>query len=343
MNTAADTQLHKLVTLLANVDEGAFVIALYDRLSTRRELAAELRKRLIQPVFDITLSEQERNPIDLIRALKPTKGDVVNLFDIERAFPEALGYLDLQREVIADLGISPIVWTTTFEYRELAKRAPNFYAFRSAVFDFTTVGEIPPSEHSFIGRKTELNFVSEKLTQGGATIITGLGGIGKTALAREATRHLHAHFSGGMVWVNCETKPSFGDIILTSAVATIGDFARNYRPDEQRQRLDDMLRDHACLIVLDNFETISEDGEVLRWLKTVKAPSSVLITSRESVPYLKAATSKLDVLPKEEAVDMNSPNASTPIGLSFEFPTNLHEDVITGFSFAVTPCQPPAF
>src|SRR6266540_1074211 len=129
--------LEKLVTLLTHARRDAFAIALYDHRAVRREVTAALRKQLSRPVYEVTLNEKQRNPIDLIRLLKPKQGDVVCLFDLERAFPEALGYLDLQRETLTDMGISLVCWATTFEHRELALHAPNFYAFRTAVLDFT--------------------------------------------------------------------------------------------------------------------------------------------------------------------------------------------------------------
>jgi tetratricopeptide (TPR) repeat protein len=270
----------------------------------RRELIAALRQRLSQPVYEVSLSEKERNPIDLIRALKPKPRDVICLFDLERALPEVLGYLDFQRETLTEMEISLVCWVTTFEHRELARRAPNFYAFRSSVFDFTSAEEPPSPERGFIGRKREVRELTKLLAAGGSVVLTGLGGVGKTALAQEVASEMHSHFSGGTVWVNCETKPVLGDILLTTAVGLIGEVARQYRPHEQRQRVEDVMRDRPCLLVLDNFETIAEDSATLHWLKTVSPPTSALIVSRQSVPYLSAPTLRLAELPTDDAVQL---------------------------------------
>jgi hypothetical protein len=305
----ANQYLEKLITLLTHAQQGAVAIALYDRLSTRRDIVATLRQRLEQPVYEVHLTEKERNPIDLIRQLHPKAGDVVCLFDVERTYleemgyAEALGYLNFQREVLADMEIYLVCWVTFYEHRELVNHAPNFYAFRTAVFDFTTTEEIAPVERPFIGRKREVKELTRLLKAGGCVVLTGLGGVGKTALAQEVTQKMRPHFVGGAVWVNCETKPPLGDILLTAAVNLIGEVARQFRPDEQRQRVDDVLRDRPCLFVLDNFENVAEDGETLRWLKTVFAPSAALVVSQQSVPYLNAPTLKLAELPHQDAIE----------------------------------------
>ncbi len=304
MSATKERSLEKLVTLLTHAQRGAFAIALYDRLSVRREMVAALRNRLSQPVHEVHLSEQEKNPVDLIRALEPRAGDVVMLFDMERAFPDALRYLDFQRESLTEKNISLVCWVNRFEHRELAQKAPNFYAFRTAVFDFTTVDEPVVLERVFIGRKRELKKLTEMLESKGVIVLTGLGGVGKTALAEEATRRAGSLFAGGMVWINCETRPSIDEIILSAGVAFVGELVRQLPPDERRERLDDSLHDRACLIVLDNFEFIADDSDMLKWVKTISPRSAAMVVSRNSVPYLSAPTMKLDAMPSDEAVEL---------------------------------------
>jgi tetratricopeptide (TPR) repeat protein len=304
VSTTASQPLDKLVTLLTHARRGAFAIALYDRLAVRRDITTALHERLSQPVYEVALSEQERNPIDLIRALKLKPGDVVCLCDLERAFPQALGYLDLQREVLVEMDISLVCWVTAFGHRMLAQQAPNFYAFRTTVFDFTTAEIQPPTAPRFVGRQRELKELTALLQAGGIVVLTGLGGMGKTALAQQAVRQMRSHFIGSTGWVNCETMPSLGDILLTAAVALIGDIVEQFRPDERQQRLADALRDRPCLLVLDNFETIADNSEVLRWLQTISAPSTALIVSRQRVPYLRAPTLTLSELSTDDAVTL---------------------------------------
>ncbi len=304
MSATKERSLEKLVTLLTHAQRGAFAIALYDRLSVRREMTAVLRNRLSQKVHEIHLSEQEKNPVDLIRALNPKAGDVVMLFDMERAFPDALRYLDFHRESLAEMSISLVCWVNRFEHREMAQKAPNFYAFRTSVFDFTTLDEPVVTERVFIGRKRELKKLTERLESKGVIVLTGLGGIGKTALSDEATRRVASFFAGGMVRINCETRPSVGEIILTAGVAFVGEVVRHLPPDEQRKGLDDALRNRACLIVLDNFEFIVNDSDVLRWIIKVSPPSAALIVSRDKVPYTFVLPMELSAMQRDEAVEL---------------------------------------
>ena len=298
----ASLPLEKLVTLLTHTRRGAFAIALYDRLAVRRDITTALRERLGQPVYEVVLSEQERNPIDLIRALKPKPGEVICLYDLERALPQALGYLDLQREVLVEMDIALLCWVTAFGHRMLAQQAPNFYAFRTTVFDFTTAESQPPTASLFIGRRRELKKLTALLPAGGLVLLTGQGGIGKTTLAQQAVQQTRAHCSGGTAWVNCATRPRLDDILLTAAVALIGDVMQQCRPDERQQRLAEVLRERPCLLVLDNFETIAEDSAVLRWLQTISAPSTALIVSRQRVPSLRVPTLRLSTLSTNDAV-----------------------------------------
>ncbi len=296
-------QLQKLITLLTYSDDGAFAIALYDRVAIRQEMLKTLKEQLKQRVYELTLTGSQRNPIDLIRNLKPQTGEVVCLYDIERAFPDALGYLDLQREVLADLNISLVVWVNHYEYRELATKAPNFYAFRTSTFDFTNPAEIPVTEPLFVGREPDLEILRSLLEKGGCVTLTGYGGVGKSTLALQLSRRMRSRFQE-TVWVNCETRPLLGDILLQVAVVLMGEGMRQVGPDEQRKRLAKALCERPCLIILDNFESVGEDHDLLHWLKTVSAPSAVLLTSRQQVPELDTPNYSLPELPPNEAIEM---------------------------------------
>ena len=296
-------QLHKLVTLLTYSDQGAFAVALYDRVATRHAMLQTVREQVERRIYEVTLTGSKRNPIDLIRDLQPQAGEVVCLYDIERAFPDALGYLDLQREVLADLNISLVVWVNHYEYRELATRAPNFYAFRTSTFDFTNPAEIPVTAPLFVGREPDMETLRGLLEKGGCVTLTGYGGVGKSTLALQLSRRMRSRFQE-TVWVNCETRPLLGDILLQVAVVLMGEGMRQVGPDEQRKRLAKALCERPCLIVLDNFESVGEDHDLLHWLKTVSAPSAVLLTSRQQVPDLDAPNYSLPELPPNEAVEM---------------------------------------
>ncbi len=132
-----DRSFAKLVTLLSHARRGTLAIATYDRLDTPARIIASLRERLPQRVLEVHLDERRRNPFDIVQSFQTEAGDVVCVLELERAFPEALGYLDLQRDAIAELEVSLVVWVTAAEHRAIIDEAPNFYRFRTAVVDFT--------------------------------------------------------------------------------------------------------------------------------------------------------------------------------------------------------------
>jgi len=64
---------------------------------------------------------------------------------------------------------------------------------------------------TFIGRQDELDTLRKNLTEGEsvaitgkkmATTVQGMGGIGKTYLARQLAFELHPYFSGGVIWID---------------------------------------------------------------------------------------------------------------------------------------------
>lgn len=306
MTRSADLELERLVLLIQEVWQGAFAVALHDQMSVRRKLTAALRQRLPQPVYEIGLNEHERNPVDTIQKLEIRRGSVVSLFDFERASPEVFRYLDLQREILVEAEISLVCWVTPYEHRELAGRAPNFYAFRTALFDFTAAEKLEAPTRRFIGREREIAELSSLLENGGPIVLSGLAGVGKTAVAQHIVQSMH--FAGGAVWVDCEIYPDLADIVLAAAVDLLGEWARELPSDERIKRVGDALSERPCLLVLDTFEAASEDIELLRWIRSIRVPSSALVVSRVSVPYL-GGTYTLSQLSRSMSVSLFSERA----------------------------------
>jgi LuxR family glucitol operon transcriptional activator len=122
-----------------------------------------------------------------------------------------------------------------------------------------------------------------------AVLIIGLGGNGKTSLAREvAARCLRdgeeqaPHFDA-VVWVSDKDRPGTTNLsIVLDEVARTLDYPgfTQFAHDEKRREVEQLLRRQRVLLVVDNFETIT-DGALLTWLLRLPEPSKALITSRE--------------------------------------------------------------
>ena len=121
-----------------------------------------------------------------------------------------------------------------------------------------------------------------------AVVVASLGGMGKTSLVREVAQCcLQKDFAGprfdAAVWVSDAARPGFTTLntVLDEIAQTLnftGLLERN--EDDKRRNIEDALRSRRVLLIVDNFETVT-DAHLLRWLLTLPEPSKVIITTRE--------------------------------------------------------------
>lgn len=146
-----------------------------------------------------------------------------------------------------------------------------------------------PTYSQFVMRPQAFAEVLDGLGQrSAAVLIVGLGGNGKTSLAREmAARCLRndaeAPRFDAVVWVSDKDRP--GTTNLSTVLDTIArtlDYPgfTQFAHEEKRDEVEQLLRRQKTLLVIDNFETIA-DGALLTWLLRLPEPSKALITTRE--------------------------------------------------------------
>jgi tetratricopeptide (TPR) repeat protein len=143
-NLEREAEIQGLILLLRETERSLLAFALYRTVAEREAVARELRQRLSLPVQEFTLSTRRRNPFDLIQEIRGDGRVVCFLYDVEEAFPEALGYLNLQRERLAELPHAVVFWVREYGLREIGVKAPDFWAWRSGVFDFRASEERVP-------------------------------------------------------------------------------------------------------------------------------------------------------------------------------------------------------
>ncbi len=148
--------------------------------------------------------------------------------------------------------------------------------------------QAPSPPAYFAGRVDEINVLATRLTaQPEAAVIVaiqGVGGQGKSALARQIGRLLEPHFPGGVLWVdvgqNADTASRRADIVNRIALELGLDLKDEplleKRTAAVRSELD---QDGRLLAILDDVWEV----DLARWLNEAVLPNdcSVLVTSRD--------------------------------------------------------------
>ena len=139
---------------------------------------------------------------------------------------------------------------------------------------------------AFVGREQELNELKAALAGEQRVIaLLGLGGVGKSRLALELAKSVITEFEHGVNFVALASATP-ETLLSTVAAALSFSFYGNKAPQEQ---LFDYLRQKEMLLVLDNFEHLTEEAGFVLDL-TREAPAlRVLLTSREKpeIPNLR--------------------------------------------------------
>ena len=138
-------ELNRLAVLLRHATGGAWAIALYNTVAVRDDVMAALRRRLSPlPVHDFTFTPERTNPLAYLEQL-PKEGyekrAIIFLYDLTRAGKRVWGYLEMQREALAEHPHGLVFWLTPEERGEAVRSAPNFWSQRSGVFNFTIADE----------------------------------------------------------------------------------------------------------------------------------------------------------------------------------------------------------
>jgi tetratricopeptide (TPR) repeat protein len=133
-----------------------------------------------------------------------------------------------------------------------------------------------------------LDILKKKLAPTSETnliVLSGPGGVGKTATAQEAIRTLSQGYKDRVVWVGVRAHTSI------SFLKIIDEIIRQLKPSEvphpeqenRRQQALDLLEQDATLVVIDDFETVSlEDRDQFIECIEVSNQVTVLLITRET-------------------------------------------------------------
>ncbi len=189
-----------------------------------------------------------------------------------------LSQTTLQLTLVADASVEPVLVEPAWEPRvdwDDALSVPNFY-----------------------GRVWELTMLSKWVVQERCRVVSvlGLGGIGKSALAVHLMHKVAPHFEV-VIWRSLRDAPTC-EAVLDQCLQVLAPQSLGVVPTSLERRLDlllEHLRTRRALVVLDNLETLLEEGvgtgymsagyegygQLLRRVGESEHQSCLVLTSRE--------------------------------------------------------------
>lgn len=177
---------------------------------------------------------------------------LVELFDIGAGEFGLIAKRSGKRERASSSATAPVPAT-----RDDNKQSEQHRILREDVADV-------PDPGSFYGRVQELSLLQHWIQDDLSRIITilGGGGVGKTALAAQALAQAKGSFEY-VFWRSLQNAPAL-EHLLKECLLFLSDQRQVHMPGEtdgQIQVLLRFLREHRCLLVLDNFESIFQAGK----------------------------------------------------------------------------------
>jgi len=157
---------------------------------------------------------------------------------------------------------------------------------------------LPPApRYHFSGRAWELLQIERHLFRQRLVVLSGFGGVGKTALAREVADWLtRTGMYQGACFVSFEGGRSSASSVLSQLGFLLGVYDGTYTPDDPKaalRQLQPVLKTQRILVIADNLESILPGGEApleaeertLLWdvlLELQRLGAGLLLTSRST-------------------------------------------------------------
>ncbi|MBW7886598.1 MAG: AAA family ATPase, partial [Caldilineaceae bacterium] len=170
---------------------------------------------------------------------------------------------------------------------------------------------LPVPAAPFIGREAEMAQIAERLSDPDCRLLTlvGPGGVGKTRLALQVAAGHRAVFQDGVAYASLAALANADE--LAPAIADALGVALTSGAD-MHELLFRLLRSKQLLLVLDNFEHLVEEVDLLVNLLRTAPQVKLLVTSRQRLDLLEEwvyelqgfAVPESGATPKDSAVDL---------------------------------------
>ena len=138
-----DHDYRRIKILLEDTDSFVLTFALYRDAKEQRENAKRLREMLELPVTQVALKGDNLNPVRTFLDLPKEPRQAIFFTFLGSSLPEGksdfdkfAGYVNIQREAFTDAPHAVVLWLREEQLVRLMRRAPDFWAWRSGVFDF---------------------------------------------------------------------------------------------------------------------------------------------------------------------------------------------------------------
>jgi predicted ATPase/class 3 adenylate cyclase len=188
--------------------------------------------------------------------------------------PAGASLLDLGEHRLKDLGRPEQVFQLV--HPDLAPSFPPLATLRREG------GDLPTRTADVIGRQTELRQIRDRLSDPSVRLLTliGPGGTGKTTLAIRVAEDLAPGFPDGLSFVDLSNARATNAVLVAIARAVgLGEVVD--RPIQEE--LTNRLRERTLLLVLDNFEQVTEAAGAVARLLADCPGLKLLATSREAL------------------------------------------------------------
>jgi predicted ATPase/class 3 adenylate cyclase len=138
---------------------------------------------------------------------------------------------------------------------------------------------LPAQPTALIGREAEVEAVCDLVREPATRLLTltGPGGTGKTRLALQVAGELVEEFADG-AWFVALAPISDANLVASAIGTALGLREQGSRP--MHELLHDYLREKALLLVLDNFEQVSDAAPLVGGLLATAAHIKIVVTSR---------------------------------------------------------------
>jgi hypothetical protein len=230
-----------------------------------------------QSLLFIGCSLAQDRPMQILEQLMQNSGARPHFALLSRTIAKGDKLIKFKRR-LSNLNITPI-WLDDFDDIELVleQLAP------AAVIATKSKPSIK-SPDIFVGREKELNELINALKRPGTVHavtgqlfnLIGIGGIGKTTLAREAMNRCSADFADGCFEIRVDDiSPQRFAMELVRLLGL--DLAEPSNSEEAQQYIAQMLNQYKLLLLLDNVNTTAD----LLKLLPEQYQSSVIVTSRD--------------------------------------------------------------